>query len=600
LRRSPRRTSAIPPRAGHKRRLNPASSARPASDRSLPVAHGLFLFALALGLRLAHVLAMRQSPYFDHPIVDAYTYQQAARAVAAGMGHPDKIFWQPPGYPYFLGFLYGAAGSVDFLLPRIVQSALGAFSSVLTAWIGARFFGRTAGLVAGLAVALYGTLIYFDGELLAVSLTVALQLGSVALAILARGTNRRAAFWAGAGFLAGLASITTATSVVFVVALAIGARRLAPWCLLGAALAVAPVTIRNAALGHEWIPISWNGGVNFYIGNNPHYDDVVAIRPDRQWRDLTAEPERHGIWTKAGASNYFVRKVTAWVRQDPAAFLELQVRKIRLLLGGDEIFRNQAIYPSRSDSPVLWALLWKAPGIAFPWGVLVPVAWIGLAVGWKRAPLLGWILALYALANVAFFIAARYRVPMVPYFAMFGAEGVRWFVRDAKRVTRAVAAGGAIAAFAICNLGQGAMPSRMNPDAELTLAGFLHQEGRLDEARRHYLISLEGRPNDPETWADLAALYGDLGQYAEAEGAFDRALRLDARNGEALLGLAMLRERERRIGDAVLLYDRAAASDPTYGWAARRAAALRRHYGIADSGSSWRGNPAAERPPSRP
>jgi len=599
LKRRERATSATPKQGGRKRAPRTASSPSPRDDRSLPLAHGAFLFALALGLRLAHVLAMRQSPYFDHPIVDAYTYQQAARAIAAGTGHPDKIFWQPPGYPYFLGFLYWATGSVNFVLPRIVQSVLGAISTVLTAWIGARLFGRTVGLAAGLAVAFYGTLIYFDGELLAVSLTVALQLGSVALALLALMRNRTFALWAGAGFLAGLASITTATSIVLVLALAVAARRLAPWCLLGVAIAIAPVTIRNAALGHEWIPISWNGGVNFFIGNNPHYDDVVAIRPDRQWRDLTAEPERHGIWTKAGASSYFVRKVTAWAREDPAAFLKLQLRKIRLLLGGDEIFRNQMIYPARSDSPLLRALLWKWPGIAFPWGIVVPIALVGLAVSWKRAPLLGWILVLEALANVAFFITARYRVPMVPYLAIFAAAGVRWFVRDAKRPARTVAIGGAVAAYAVCNLGQGTMPARMNPDAELTLAGFLHQEGRLDEARVHYERSLEGNPGDPETWTDLAALDADLGQAADAESAFQHALSLDAGNGGALLGLAMLREREHRIEDAVHLYERAAASEATYAWAARRAAALRRHFGIADSGSAGTEKPEA-RATSRP
>jgi len=586
----------MPPQSARKRRPKSALAPRPEDDRALPLVHGVFLFALALGLRLAHVLAMRQSPYFDHPIVDAYTYQQAAKAIAAGTGHPDKIFWQPPGYPYFLGLLYWAAGSVNFVLPRIAQSILGGLSTVLTAWIGARLFGRIVGLAAGIAVGLYGTLIYFDGELLAVSVTVALQLGAVAVALLALGPNRKAALWVGAGFLAGLASITTATSIVLVLALALTARRLALWCLLGAVLAIAPVTIRNAALGHEWIPISWNGGVNLYIGNNPHYDDVVAIRPDRQWRDLTAEPERHGIWTKAGASTYFVRKVTAWARQDPAAFLKLQLRKIRLLLGGDEIFRNQAIYPARSDSPVLRVLLWKCPGIAFPWGVLLPIALIGLAVAWKRAPLLGWILALDALANVAFFITARYRVPMVPFLAIFAAEGARWFLRDATRPARAAAIGGVVAAYAVCNLGQGPMPARMNPDAELTLAGFLHQEGRLDEARVHYERSLEGRPGDPETWADLAALDADLGQVAEAESAFGHALSLDAGNGGALFGLAMLREREHRIEDAVHLYERAAASEATYAWAARRAAALRRHFGIADSGSSAVGKPAARAP----
>src|SRR2546426_6061658 len=109
------------------------------------------VFAVALLLRIVHVLAMRQSPYFDHPLVDAYSFHEAARSIASGDGHPDKIFWQPPGYPYFLGLIYWMAGGVNFLAPRLVQAALGATSALLTAWIGARLFGRAVGVAARLA-----------------------------------------------------------------------------------------------------------------------------------------------------------------------------------------------------------------------------------------------------------------------------------------------------------------------------------------------------------------------------------------------------------------------------------------------------------------
>ena len=533
------------------------------------------MFAVALALRLAHVLAMRQSPYFDHPLVDAYTFHEAARSIAAGDGHPDAIFWQPPGYPYFLGFIYWLAGGVSFLAPRLVQAFLGSLASVLTAWIGARSFGRGVGIAAGLTVAAYGTLIYFDGELLGVSLTVLLQLGAVALALLARDARRAGILWLLAGVVGGLASLVTATSVALVGTLAAFARRRAVWCLLGALLAIAPATLHNLARGHEWVPISWNGGVNLFIGNNPRYDEVVAVRPSKQWQDLTAEPIRHGIWSKTGASNYFVAKVVDWARKDPLAFLGLQIRKIDLLLNGDEIFRNQALYPSRAYSPVLWLLLWKAPGIAFPFGVLLPFAMLGLVVAWRRAPLLGWILAVYALANVAFLITARYRVPMVPYLAIFAAAGVRWLVKEAEGRSRAVAAAGIVSVYAVANLGAGPMPARMNPDAELVLAQFLHRDGSLEEASRHYLISLEGNPQDPETWADLGALRMDQGQLEDAERSFQKSLAINPEQSEALVGLAALREREGRMPEAIDLYERATRADPKNPWPRARLRQLR-------------------------
>ncbi|TMQ64906.1 MAG: tetratricopeptide repeat protein [Candidatus Eisenbacteria bacterium] len=561
---------------GRVRQANRTSSSGP----ELQVSDTLLLFAFALALRLAHVLAMRHSPYFDHPLVDAFTFHQDAKSIASGGGHPDRIFWQPPGYPYFLGLIYWAVGGVNFLAPRVAQAVLGALAVVLTAWIGARQLGRSVGLAAGSTVALYGTLIYFDGELLSVSLTVALQLGAVALALLASGAERSRLLWLAAGAVAGLASLVTATSLVFVAVLAVFARRLAPWCLIGAMLAIAPATIRNFVRGGELIPISSNGGVNLYIGNNPRYDEVVAVRPDARWKDLTAEPVRHGISSKAGASNYFAGKVTEWARQDPVAFLRLQLRKVRLLVGGDEIFRNQAIYPARAYSPVLSVLLWKVPGVAFPFGVLVPLSLLGLAVAWKRAPLLAWIVAIYALANVAFFITAQYRVPMVPYLAIFAALGVRWFLGETRRSARAVAMAGVLGLYALSNLGAGPMPARMNADAELTLAGFLHLEGRLEEARRHYLLSIEERRDDPEPWADLGALETDSRHPDSAERAFQEALAIKPEYVGALLGLGALRESEGRPEEAIAFYRRASLADPNDAWPRARVLELSRRLGI--------------------
>src|SRR5207245_1704428 len=81
-------------------------------------------------------------------------------------------------------------------------------------------------------------------------------------------------------------------------------------------LAIAPVTLRNLVRGGELIPISWNGGINLYIGNNPDYDQTVAIRPDLHWKRFVQEPHRAGVRTAAGASSYFVAKVIRYVASD--------------------------------------------------------------------------------------------------------------------------------------------------------------------------------------------------------------------------------------------------------------------------------------------
>ncbi len=549
------------------------SRARP--DGTLSRRSIWLLFGIALLIRLVHVLAMRASPYFTNPVIDAATYDDAARAIAAGQGHPDLIFWQPPGYSYFLALVYAVAGP-GYLAPRIAQALLGASSAVLTAWIGARLFGRRVGLAAGYVVAIYGMLVYYDGELLTPTLTIALQLLAIRLALMAREHPARERWlWAGSGLAIGLASIVTAPSLVIAAVLAVHARRRAGLLLLGTALAIAPVTARNWSRGGELIPISWNAGINLYIGNNPRYDETVGIRPDLQWKRLALEPQRAGISRVGPASSYFVRKALGWAVSDPIGFARLQGKKLHLLLEGNEIPRNQEIYPARSYSPVLRLLLWKIPSLAVPFGLLLPLGVVGLVVAGKRAPLLLAIVLTYAAAILAFFITARYRVPLVPPFAIFGAEGVRWWIQDDRLPARVASLALAVALFLVANLGQGPMPSEMNADAEYSLGARLLREGRPDEAVDRFRTALRKNPRYVEAWVNLGVVQATRGERAEAERSLETALRIDPEVTIALTNLAVLREKAGDNAGALDLYERALRIDPSDLAARRKVAELR-------------------------
>lgn len=491
----------------------------------LPRSWLMLLFGFALVIRLAHVLAMTGSPYFANPVIDAAEYDAIGWSLAQGRGYPERVFWHPPGYPLFLGAVWWLLGG-SYLAPRLVQALLGALSVVLVAWIGGRRFGPRVGLAAGLGAAVYGMLIYFDGELLAPTLTIFLVLVTVACALRAL-DSQRWWWWAAAGVCGGLAGIVTATVLVVPLAIAWVARRKAIAVVLGTALVLAPVTLANCIRGHQLVLVSSNGGVNLWVGNNPNYQSMVEIRPDLEWRRLVDEPRRAGVHGEAAASRYFVGKVWAWAKTDPWAFLRLQAHKLRLLLSGNEIYRNHAIYPARQDSPLLAALLWKVPGLAFPFGVLIPFATLGLWVGMRRAPLLGVITLGLAVMVQVFFVTARYRVVLVPFLLVFAAEGGRWLVRVASRQQRIVAGLAMLALLLLANLGQGPMDHRMNPDAEYSLAVRLGERGHMKEAQALFESVVAARPSYVEAWLNLAVCYDQAGRANDAEAAVRRALLLD-------------------------------------------------------------------------
>ncbi len=483
------------------------------------------LFGLALVVRLAHVFAMTGSPYFANPVIDAGTFAELARSLAHGHGYPETVFWQPPGYPAFLGLAFWLSGD-SYLVPRLLQALLGAISVVLVAWLGARAFGRGVGLGSGLAAALYGMLIYFDAELLAPTVAIALVLAATALGVLARERARRWE-WLLAGATGGLAATVVATCLVVPALLAACARRRAPWVLLGTAVALAPVTARNLVRGRELVLISSNGGINFWIGNNPDYQGAVGVRPDLDWRRLVEEPSRMGVSGHGAASRYFTRKALAWAASEPWAFLRLQAHKLRLLLGGGEIYRNQAIYPTRAESPILALLLWKVPGLAFPFGVLLPLSLVGLAVGARRAPLLAVLTGGLALSVLAFFVTARYRLIMVPFLIVFAARAVAWLVAERRWRPRLLAGAALLLLGALSNVGQGAMERKMNADAEYNLGLRLGERGRMREAQALFESAVASRPEYLEAWLNLSVCYDAAGRPGDARAALARAYALD-------------------------------------------------------------------------
>ena len=504
---------------------------------------------------------MRGSPYFAHPVLDAETYHRAALALAGGEGFPDRVFWQPPGYPYFLALVYALAGP-SFLAPRLVQAVLGSLAAVLTYWLGARLFGPRVGLAAGLGAAGYGLLIYYDGELLTPSLAILVELVAVLLAVRAQDAPDSRS-WLGAGLFGGLAAVVNATALVLVPVMAVFARRRALWVLLGAALAIAPLTLRNWTQGGELVLISSNGGVNLFLGNNPRYDDTVAMRPGRDWQALLRAPRLHGVRGARAESVFFERRVLAFARAEPVTFLRLQATKLRLLLTGDEIPRNQEIYPARGYSPVLRVLLWKSPLLAFPYGIVLPLGLVGLVVGARRAPMLAAMLVVFALAVLAFFVTARYRAPLVPLLLVFAAEGLRWLVASASRTARLVAVGALVPLYAVANLGQGPMPAQMNPDAEFGLATWLEREGSPDEALALYRAVAREHPSGWDAWYRLGQLLEAAGRREEAEDAFTIARGIVPTHFDTLVWLARQASEAGCLDEALAHYRRAVELDPT-------------------------------------
>jgi tetratricopeptide (TPR) repeat protein len=93
-------------------------------------------------------------------------------------------------------------------------------------------------------------------------------------------------------------------------------------------------------------------------------------------------------------------------------------------------------------------------------------------------------------------------------------------------------------------------------------AGRLRDRGRSSEALNAYGRVLELEPANAEALAGRGLCYLELSQYAPAEASFEEALRGDANQADALMGLAETYRYEGRRADAVTYYRKYLAAHP--------------------------------------
>ena len=525
------------------------------------------VWGAAFALRLLYIFQSQRSPFYDFPLVDAKTYTQAAAAMA--LGHfGDQPFWQPPLYPHFLGVLY-ALFEPSFTLPRLVQAALGATLCLLIFRLG-RVFSPTVGYLAAGLAACYGPFIFFEAELLPPALALVLNLLALwALLWAVEGRPQRLLL---PGFLFGLAALCVANVLAFVPVAAlwlVWVRRSrlvgVAMLLLGTALAIAPVTLRNYYVGGDWVLISYNAGLNFYIGNNAQYDETVAVQPGPAWLELTARPRvEAGVTQPSAQSRFFFAEAWDFIRQQPFAYLKLLLYKLYLFWHGDEIGRNQDLYFACEYAPLLQVLLWKY-GVAFPFGLLAPLALVGLGLSYRngllRRPeplLLALFAGAYMLTVVAFFISARYRLPVVPILLIFAAYGGRELYllwrRGAYR-DLLVGCGAAFLLTVACNFRVGTMNVEGDAHTHYRLGYVYEKKGLPINAVAAYEQALTLDPDIKWARFNLASLYARNGEYNRAIAAYGEFIRRFPEVARARLALGNVYLRTGRYAEAIAAYE---------------------------------------------
>ncbi len=541
----------------------------------------LLLLVVAFGVRLIYLNQIQSIPTFESPVMDEQYHLHLARQINSPSGLEGEPYYRAPLYPYFIATLYKIfKGSLYW--PRLVQIVLGSFLPLLVLLLGLKLFDRRVAWWSAVVAVFYPTFIYYDAGLLITSLMVLLTTLLAWQLLRCQQTFRWTDFIV-AGILLGLAGLARPNILLLgpvlllwlwlVIKPVIGTRKaLLRYMVVGlvSLVVILPVTVRNYTTSGEFVFIAWQGGFNFFLGNNRQATGWSATVPgiEQSWEGgyrqaiAIAEQSASRPLKRSEVSDYWYGRAWDEIRQSPVSFLTLQLKKMRLLINGYEIPNNQDIYLARQFAPIIRPLMFTGP-IYFPYGILAPLAIIGLVLSlanWRKFLPVYLVVASYLASLLLFFVCARFRQPVIPLmilFAVYAVTRLVGFIRklDGKNAILFVA----VLVLLIVESNHdmlGLNPARTMAENHMLLGNSLLQKQKNQEAEEQFRLARDADPDFAPAYNNLGMFAANRRQYVQAVGYFQKALQLEPTAVETYVNLATSYFESGRLLEAIKTLER--------------------------------------------
>ena len=531
----------------------------------------LVVAALAALVRGLYLVQLQGTPFPHHLIMDAAGYNRWALEILAGNWLGDRVFYQEPLYPYVLALIHLAFGQ-GLLGVYVVQAIVGVANCVLLQVLSARVVeNRWSGLLAGLILAFYGPMVFYEAQVLKTVWTVCLLLAVVHV-LLSAWERRSLGFWALAGLLLVLLGLTQGNALLyvpFVLVWAVLVSRRWGWVrlsaalvllLLGFAIPLGAVMMRNYRVGGDLVLSSSHVGFNFYIGNHKGVDGTYQyVRGVREDPMYEGEDARILASRNAGrdlrpsqASAYWFSQAVRFIRDDPRGWLRLETLKLGRFLNAEEVLDTWSPRFLAEHAPLLH--------LAFlNYGMLLPPGLVGFVILFRRGPrahLINLLILGTALSVIVFYVFGRYRMPVVPLFAVTSSaaafEFVRW-VREGQYEKPILAILGAVivAWVELVQIPSVTSAGEYRAAEYCNLAVLYEDSHEMAKAEQEYVRALTVVPGYSRALSALGHIYLKEGKTESARGLLHDAIKADNSNADAHYLLAGVYYREGKMLNAI-------------------------------------------------
>ncbi|MCX8063843.1 MAG: tetratricopeptide repeat protein [Candidatus Hydrogenedentes bacterium] len=429
----------------------------------------IIILIVGLSLRIAYLHEISKEPWFQCPLYDPLYNHYWAKGIATGdwdlpatVNDPEIRYTphgRPPGYPYILAVTYFVFG-VNPITPRIIQYILGLINILLIWWILHKYLkNRVIAILGTFVFATYWGNIYFESLLSYPVYVIFFILIWLILLLKWREKSYDILYLSFSGIVLGIIILFRPNAILLVslyyILLAkektakkikkiIATSFLLLCCI---SLPLIPSFIRNYIVAQDFVFVSSYGGLNFYVGNHPDSNGAEPRIPELQrwigtteWSCFDYPSIVRGLAKDLGkdyisfseANRFFYRKSISNIVSNPKSWLKLTLKKVLLFWGPIEITNDTVPELDRENSKILS----KLPKFSiFSSIFFASIVYILFSVILKRnfSAQLPFIVSLsvlvtitYFLSVLPFFVAGRYRMPIIPFILIVDL----WFISE--------------------------------------------------------------------------------------------------------------------------------------------------------------------------
>jgi len=385
---------------------------------------------LALILFIAFTLRITSIFYLQlYPSSDAFEFHTLAKNLSEGRGFTlDNIptAYRAPGYPLFLAVLYKLFGP-NILIGQIAQAGLETIQCFLLFLLGRKLFSSLAGLISACFWAAFPVSVIQSNFLMPEPLFILLM--GTALVIIFSNYFKSYTGKISLGLIIGCGSLIKPFFILAPFSLLF-------WMILKktalkeiidtisivsivAALTISPWLIKNISQFNKPM-ISSNGGINFWIGNNPDATGGFRFQSvNNPFDSISSEIDRDRVGYQLGLK---------FIKEQPIKAITLLPKKLAYLFSSDSPYIISLINRgSHSPSTRYSTLYRKTPVILH---VLINIHYLFFMimgiVGFHFLPLdkrhgfqsMIIIIGCWIIIHLIFFGSHRFHYPLMPFFVL--------------------------------------------------------------------------------------------------------------------------------------------------------------------------------------